>query len=60
MCVRGGASERRTEGFAADDLAKDDVLAVKVGRSGTCDEELGAVGIWAGVRLSGSCPERKV
>ena len=58
VCEKG--SERRTDGFAADDLAKDDVLSVKVSRSGTRDEELGAISIWASVGLSGSGSERRV
>jgi len=41
----------RTNGFAADDLAKDDVLSIEVRRGGACDEELRAVGVGASISL---------
>lgn len=41
----------RTDGFAAEDLAKYDVLIVEMWRGGACDEELRTVGIWACVGL---------
>jgi hypothetical protein len=40
-----GKGGGRTDGLAANDLAKDDVLSIEMGRGGTGDKELGTVGI---------------
>ena len=48
---RRGHKKRHTNRFAADDLAKYDVLPVEVRRGGTCDEELGAVCVGASISL---------
>jgi hypothetical protein len=42
---------RRTDGFAADDLAEYDVLIIEMGRGSASDEELRAVGVCACVGL---------
>jgi hypothetical protein len=42
---KGGGAGERTDGLAANDLAKDDVLSVEMGSGGTGDKELGTVGI---------------
>jgi len=39
------------DGLAADDLAEDDVLAVKMGCGDSRDEELRAVGAWKGAKI---------
>ena len=47
----GTSSFHSLHGFVAlDHLPKDNVLSIKVGCVGCADEELRAVGVWAGVR----------
>ena len=50
-CVWRDEVTARTDGFAAEDLAKYDVLIVEMWRGGACDEELRTVCIWACVGL---------
>ena len=47
--VRGGETRQLTDTLSFDDLAKHDMLVVQVGSLYSGDEELGSIGVGAGV-----------